>query len=834
VPLKKPTRTIFLAVAGFLAAALLLPFVVNVNRFRGQIVRALEAGLGRPVQVGSVRLRLLAWPGFDLKNVSIAEDPAFGAEPFARMPELRATLRLRSLWTGRMVFSSLVFVEPSVNLARNAQGRWAIESLLGRAASSHALAAPPYLELKDARVNFKSGDFKSVFFLADVDAAIYASPGSPRLNLRLGCSPARTDRTLTDVGQLRVEGSFQPSHPAGSPRSDIRLQVNLADAYLADLQALASGRDYGIHGLLNLRATIEGEAPALRVAGTARLADLHRWDLLPPPGNPGMDFGFQAVLDGPAGRLQVTRLQAPLGQGMLEGSGVVTGLWERPRFDLGAAFSGARAGSVLAALQHFSSGLSRSARLDGLLEGEVRLRGMPLELEGFALGHGIQFRSAELPEVRAGDVRVELEGSRVSLLPATLLWQRGATLALSGAWDWRAGSGQISGAGREVSFRGVSGLFSLAGLDLPGVTRLLPEGRASLALHADFESGGQPRLSGWAQLARVPWAPLAGSPPVMVHAARLEFAAGQARVTRLVASWAGATITGGVRLPLRLPGVCRADLRADELTSGALAGALHRGQPGIFPLLGRLPGAGAPVRPPAEEAGMQPRLSIEGRISVGRLHLRRLLLEQVSGQFRFSGGRFLLDSAHAQIAGGSWSGSAALDFSSGRPTVQVEGRVRDAALAQLAALSPQLEGAASGRISGSVAASTAGWELPEIVANLSMKLRLQGKELLLQNLDFDSAAAGGPATGPGRLSSFEAEMAVDGRSVLLRKSVFWSVSSAYSASGRVGFDRVADIEVAPLPPAALSAFRLSGLLEAPTVEQVPGSRAQVSGSKPDR
>ncbi len=65
-------RTILTAVAATLAVALLLPFLVNVNRFRSQIVVALEAGLGRPVQVGDVRLKLLSGPGFDLENVSVA------------------------------------------------------------------------------------------------------------------------------------------------------------------------------------------------------------------------------------------------------------------------------------------------------------------------------------------------------------------------------------------------------------------------------------------------------------------------------------------------------------------------------------------------------------------------------------------------------------------------------------------------------------------------------------------------------------------------------------------------------------------------------------------
>lgn len=826
---RRHARTILWTAAILLVAALLLPFLVNVNRFRGQIVRALQAGLGRPVQVGNIRLTLLTWPGFELQNVSIAEDPAFGHEPFARMPVLRATLRLRSLWTGRMVFSSLVFVEPSINLARNAEGRWAIEPLLARLlvaggglakrdadASSRSLVAPPYLELKDARINFKSGDFKSLFFLSDVDAALYSSRGAPpRLHLRLTCSPARTDRTLTEVGNLRLDGTFQPT---ASSRSDIRLQMNLSDAYLADLMVLASGRDYGVHGTLNLAATLEGEANALRLRGEARLADLHRWDMLPPQGNPTVNLAFQAVLDGPAGRLQLLRLQTPLSAGVLEGSGLVTGLWERPHFDLRTAFAGARAGTALAAMQHFSARLPRTARLGGLLEGELRVRGTPLSVEGFLVGRRLEL-SDGTTTCSASESRLEFRGTRAALLPARLEWEPRGSITLAGGRNWAEAGGHLTATGADAPFRGLSGLVGLAGLDLARAARLLPEGRVSLNLRADYQSGGPPKLFGAAQLTRVPWAPSASAQPAMVHTARLDLAGDQARATRIVASWAGATITGSLRFPLRAPGVLHADLRVDELSSEALAAALRPGRRTLLPALGT--GFSAADRAPSQQqapASAQQSVRVEGRLEVSRLRLRRLAVQDVIGDFRIAGRRFIFNPARARVAGGAWNGDATVDFSGGAPAFQLHGRLRDAALGELAALSPKLDGLASGRLSGSVAVSTSGWELPDILDNLSMRLRLEGKELLLQNVDWDSAA-GAMASSAGRACSFEADLAVERRRVRLQKMVLRGSSSDYSLSGAVSFERLADIQVMPLKSSSLNPFRLTGLLEAPLVEK---------------
>ena len=54
----------------------------------------MSSALGRSVDIGSVHLRLLPRPGFDLENLVVYDDPAFGAEPMLRASEVTAALRL--------------------------------------------------------------------------------------------------------------------------------------------------------------------------------------------------------------------------------------------------------------------------------------------------------------------------------------------------------------------------------------------------------------------------------------------------------------------------------------------------------------------------------------------------------------------------------------------------------------------------------------------------------------------------------------------------------------------------------------------------------------------
>ncbi|HEY5382670.1 MAG TPA: AsmA family protein, partial [Acidobacteriaceae bacterium] len=161
----------------------LTPPLVNVSSFHRRIVASMSQSLGRPVHLDRVTLHLLPMPGFTLENLVVSEDPAFGNEPIIRANTVEATLRVSSLWKRRVEFSTVTFVEPSVNLVRNAQGRWNLEGVLVHA--SHIDTAPtaqqkagptprfPYIEATGGRINIKEGEEKMPFSLADANFALW-------------------------------------------------------------------------------------------------------------------------------------------------------------------------------------------------------------------------------------------------------------------------------------------------------------------------------------------------------------------------------------------------------------------------------------------------------------------------------------------------------------------------------------------------------------------------------------------------------------------------------------------------------------------------------------
>ena len=105
----------------------------------------ISASLGRPVRLSSVELRLLPRPGFVLTDLTVEEDPAYGAEPVLHANTVTASIRLLSLWRGRLEIDTISVDEASLNLVRTAAGRWNLDSLLRTAtaqAQSPRRAAP--------------------------------------------------------------------------------------------------------------------------------------------------------------------------------------------------------------------------------------------------------------------------------------------------------------------------------------------------------------------------------------------------------------------------------------------------------------------------------------------------------------------------------------------------------------------------------------------------------------------------------------------------------------------------------------------------------------------
>ncbi|MGA7981925.1 MAG: AsmA family protein, partial [Chromatiaceae bacterium] len=144
--LKLIAGLLVLAILLVVAAALLAPYVVNPNTFKGDIEAQVEAATGRKLTIaGDIGISVFPWLGVDVRAASLSDLPGFGAGPFAELKRAKIRTRLLPLIERRLEVDRVELDGLRVHLIRNAQGEGNWVGLLGDAesASNIQTAFPP-------------------------------------------------------------------------------------------------------------------------------------------------------------------------------------------------------------------------------------------------------------------------------------------------------------------------------------------------------------------------------------------------------------------------------------------------------------------------------------------------------------------------------------------------------------------------------------------------------------------------------------------------------------------------------------------------------------------
>jgi hypothetical protein len=370
----------------------LLPPLINVNRFQRRIATSISRSVGRPVHLDRVSMTLLPLPGFTLENFVVNEDPQFGSEPVMRADEVKATLRVSSLWRGKLEFSTISLTAPSVNLVRNAAGRWNLETILLQA--SQIDAAPtqqkragstprfPYIEATDARVNVKLGDEKTPFSLTGAEFALWL-PDPQEWRLRLKAKPARTDTDASDTGELRVEAHLRRA----AKMNDVPIQAEAAwrRTPLGEASKVLLGYDAGWRGDAAAEVKVDGTLGDASVTATLHLTDVRRSDFVPSR-LMEIDAHCEARATGVLRELRGLRCSIPVDAaaqtgteagGQIEGvnagtlalTGDLPSLLDWKSADLQASLAGVAPGYALDWLRLFSQRIPQSLSTTGEMHG---------------------------------------------------------------------------------------------------------------------------------------------------------------------------------------------------------------------------------------------------------------------------------------------------------------------------------------------------------------------------------------------------------------------------------------------------------------------------------
>jgi len=284
-------RTWLLIVAGVVVvlvvvALIAVPRVVDTPRIQALIATTVSQSLGRPVKFSEVSVSILPLPSVVLKDLEVAEDPAFGQGPFLRLNEAVVRLRLWPLLSFRVELGDFILKRPMISLVQAPDGRWNFTTLgvhtepraTGRTRSGGGgggtVGAAGVL---GGRVKIENG-VVTYETRARGATAHYSVEG---LGLAVAGGP---QGSLTFTGDARVkpgdvtvkiaEGSLTLNGARTLADASVRAKISLEGKEIRELIALAMGPEPAIDGGVKGTLTVGGTVGHAKATGDVELTNL--------------------------------------------------------------------------------------------------------------------------------------------------------------------------------------------------------------------------------------------------------------------------------------------------------------------------------------------------------------------------------------------------------------------------------------------------------------------------------------------------------------------------------------------------------------------------------
>lgn len=844
-----PRHWIFLGAVVALALAVVLPPLINLNRYQRRVASSIGHSVGRRVHLSSVTLRLLPLPGFQLSDFWVEEDPQFGAEPILRSSSVTAYLRLSSLWRGKLEIARIYFDDASLNLVRAEDGSWNFGSILLQAA--HTANAPtgqryisnaprfPYIEATNARINFKRGNEKKPLSFLNSDLSVWLeNPDEWGVHFR--AQPARTDLDLqlSDTGLLRIDGSLRRAPTLAE--MPVKLHAEWSSAPLGQLSRLSIGKDVGWRGDLDVQANITGSVGLAKVKTRIKIAGLHRAEFVPAQ-QLDLNTECNASYHKDVRAVEGIRCSSSVGGGELLLRGHIRQMQPGAETKLDLEIHRLPAAAVLAGLQELRDGWGNGVRAVGELNGhftyisssespasllgEARTRSLtvippdplkPLVLTPVRLsfeGHPLppaMARSAPRTSAPVAQQALVLQPMRLSLGEST-------PVSIDGRFTLSGFNLHLSGSGAIARLRGLS--KALAGASPSQSTwgglaeaKLATAGTATMDLNvhgpwllpvADSEHPVLPSVTEGTVLLK----DVEVSAPYLSQPLKITSALGTIHPTDV--AWTDVSFGYGELQgegALEYPTLCTPD--------NACSGHFTFAQPSLD--VGELQSS----LQSSDQSGeiLQEILShidhhtivwpqLSGTFQIGALSLGKLVMHDATGDVEIAGRSMQIRSLDGEMLNGAVHLAGTLDATGDAPNYEFNAQIRNASLTALAALSAEHWGSGSADFSAHWKMSGTGAQ--ELISSSNGTLHWNWRKGSLATPVSPSSTA----LARMRFDDWSGDATIQDSSIHIEQSVLTRDAETTPLSGTISFNRQIDLR----SDSESDSFSVTGTLEHPRV-----------------
>ncbi len=683
-------RKVLIGVAAFVVllvvVMLLLPYLIDVNQYRGTIQAQLQNRLHRPVQFGAMSLGVFPLR-VEVKDVRIGEDPRYHSTvPFAQVGEMDISVKLFPLLSKTIAIESLSLKRPKIELIKDQAGVWNFASLgegppvpPAVAAPAPATAAKPQptapapsgsegggfaldkLQIDDGQVavtDFQKRQPRAVYDHIDLTLKDYA-PNKPFSIDLTAHVPGKGAETFS------LSGKGGPVNQAQMLSTPFDGKLKLNEVSLAGAQKfLNTAALEGTDAMLSGTTDITNAGGKMAAKGSLKINDAVIHNV--PVGYP-ITADFDVTDDLSNDVIQIKQGELKLGSTPLALSGTLNTHGTTAGADLNLSAKDASIEDAARLAAAFGVAFSPNAKIAGRLTANVHAQGPTdhLALNGTVNGRNLEVTGQDIPQavkVPALDLTMTPQDIRSNPFTATC----GAT-TLAGQMSiaqYTTPSPTVDATFKTVNGK-VDELLNIAkAYGVSAVEGMSGSGAITIDVHATgpIKNTDAMVFSGTGALQNASLKMPTLTQPLNVRTANLQFTQNSVNMTNLNASLGSTNASGNLSV---------ANFQAPRLTFALAADKLN-----IVELQKMVAAKPAPAKKassswdlvPTADAAPAPQPSFldtatgTGTITVGALIYDRTQLSNVRSGVNLNHGVVQLSPLTGQVYGGQISGSITADL----------------------------------------------------------------------------------------------------------------------------------------------------------------------------
>jgi AsmA protein len=274
---KKVLTIVGVIVAILLIVILILPSLIDANRYKPEIQAKIGTALARNVQIGNIKLSIFSG-GVVVDDVAISDDPAFSNSQFLAAKELTVGVHLIPLiFSKQLEIESITVKDPQVTLLRNSSGIWNYSSMGGSASKTQAKSSTPSsnagslsigkIEITNGKISVGNvGSHAKPLVYQDVNLTVSDLSYTSQFPFKLSAKDPSN-------GALKVEGKAGPIDQTDASLTPLNATIDVQHLDLAASGGFLSPSS-GIAGSVDFNGSLVSDGKQMSSKGTVKTTKL--------------------------------------------------------------------------------------------------------------------------------------------------------------------------------------------------------------------------------------------------------------------------------------------------------------------------------------------------------------------------------------------------------------------------------------------------------------------------------------------------------------------------------------------------------------------------------